>query len=254
MSSARVIVMDIGNSNTDMALFENSQLIESDFLPSLAEYAEKICRIAEDWNRQKPVESVVIASVVPALGDLMVTRLESHLSVQPLMVEDFKTQLLPLRVDRPETVGVDRIVNCYAARELYGAPAIVISLGTATTFEVISSEGDYLGGAIVPGVKISLEALTQKAALLPPAILKKPKRLIAKNTLEHMESGIYYGTVGMIEGMVKRLRAEIGAEAPVIATGGLSTILLDEGVFDHHEPRLTLKGLELIWRRMRRSE
>jgi type III pantothenate kinase len=171
------------------------------------------------------------------------------MGVQPVMVEDFKTQLLPLKVDRPETVGVDRVVNAYAAVHLFGCPAIVVSLGTATTFEAISDQGEYLGGAIAPGVKISLEALTQRAALLPPGKLEKPRHIIAKNTLEHMQSGIYYGTCSLMEGMVKRFRNLLGETARVIGTGGISQLFADEGIFDHHEPLLTLKGLELIHRR-----
>ena len=206
MISSRLITIDIGNSNTDLALFNREQFIKHDYLPSVAEYADKICHIAKSWQEEAPIESIIIASVVPALGDMLETLLQSHLQITPIMVEDFKTRLFPICVDRPETLGVDRIANCYAAIHLFGPPAIVVSLGTATTFEAISRDGEYLGGCIAPGMKISLEALTQKAALLPPVSLKKPNRLIAKNTLEHMESGIYYGTVSQIEGVVKRMK------------------------------------------------
>ncbi|MGC9328700.1 MAG: type III pantothenate kinase, partial [Candidatus Hinthialibacter sp.] len=166
----------------------------------------------------------------------------------PMMVEDFKTDLLPLRVDRPETVGVDRIVNCYAVAHLFSVPAIVISLGTATTFEAISAHGEYLGGAIAPGVKLSLESLTQRTALLPPAVIEKPKDVIGKNTLDHMKSGVFYGALSMMEGMVKRFKLKLGDQTAVIGVGGLSALFADEGLFDYHEPHLTLKGLELIHR------
>ncbi len=171
--SPSLVAIDIGNSRTNIALFESGALIKSDFLPSSAEYLERLCNTAEKWRSQSPFEYVVAASVVPALGDLMNTLVENQLGITPIMVEDFKTELMPLRVDRPETVGVDRVVNCYAAAHLYGCPAIVVSLGTATTFEAISPDGEYLGGAIAPGVKISLEALTQKNRSSPSRYMEK---------------------------------------------------------------------------------
>ncbi len=248
MNAQRIIAVDIGNSSTNIGLFQGSEILKHDFLPSAAEYSEKICQIVDEWRSEALIEHVIVASVVPALGDLLATLVGSRQGCRTMRVEDFKTTLLPLKVDHPETVGVDRITNCYAALHLLGAPVIVVSLGTATTFEVISPEGEYIGGAIAPGVKISLEALTQRTSLLPPAILTKPKRIVAKNTLEHMESGIYYGTVSLIEGMIQRIRADIGQEIPVVGTGGVSSVIAAEGIFDRHEPQLTLKGLELIHR------
>ncbi|RJP33710.1 MAG: type III pantothenate kinase [Candidatus Omnitrophota bacterium] len=249
MNACRIITLDVGNSAADIGLFEDANLITTDFLPSSADSVERICLIAERWHQENELEHVMIASVVPALGDLLAVQIEQRLRKIPIMVEDIKTQLLPLRVDRPETVGVDRIVNCYAAVHLYGSPAVVISLGTATTFEAISADGRYIGGAIAPGVNISLEALTRRAALLPPIDLhEKPERIIGKNTVEHMKSGIFFGTVSMIEGMARRMKSIVGDQAKVIATGGMSSIFAQEGVFDVHEPFLTLKGLELIHR------
>lgn len=246
MKNTSLLAIDIGNSRTNLAIFDQHELVKHDFFPSAAEYAEKVCNRAIEWKKTYFFEQIVMSSVVPALGDLLVTLLHSSLSIIPFTLEEHKTRLIPLMVDRPETVGVDRIVNSYGAIHLFGCPAIVISLGTATTFEVISEKGEYLGGAIAPGVKISMEALSQRTALLPPAILKKPERIIAKNTLEHLQSGIYYGTVSLIEGMAKRLKTIVGDRAKVIGTGGISSIIAEEGIFDHHEPLLTLKGLEII--------
>ncbi|MBN2326374.1 MAG: type III pantothenate kinase [Candidatus Omnitrophica bacterium] len=246
MKSDRIIAIDIGNSATDLGLFSGANLLKYDFLPSLPEYSEKLCHIIESWKTG--LEHVVIGSVVPSLGDLLETMLVERRGDSPMMVEDFKTELLPLRVDRPETVGVDRIVNCYAVKHLFTLPAIVISLGTATTFEAISSNGEYLGGAIVPGIKISLDSLTQRTALLPPVAIEKPKNIIGKNTLDHMKSGVYFGALSMMEGMVMRFRSKLGDHASVIGVGGLSKLFAEEGLFDHHEPYLNLKGLELIHR------
>ncbi|MEW6236296.1 MAG: type III pantothenate kinase [Candidatus Omnitrophota bacterium] len=250
MAAPKILAIDIGNSCTNLGVFEGSALIAKDFFPSSPEYADKIRLRVEDWQKERPFERAVISSVAPALGDLLVTIIEEQTEKKPIMVEACKTQLLPLLVDRPETVGVDRIVNCCAAIHYYGAPAIVVSLGTATTFEAISAQGEYLGGAIAPGVKISLEALTQRTALLPPVIWKKPKQIIAKNTIGHMESGIYYGTISLIEGMAKRIKAVLGEKTAVIGTGGISALLADENVFDYYDPFLTLRGLELIYRRL----
>lgn len=246
MKHWRIIAIDIGNSATNLALFTGDRMEEYDFFPSAPEYSEKVCERIESW--QPDLHHIVIGSVVPALGDLLETRIKERHNTTPMMVEDFKTELIPLRVDRPETVGVDRIVNCYAVLRLFGAPAIVISLGTASTFEAIDEKGEYIGGAIAPGIKISLEALTQRTALLPPAVLERPKEIIGKNTLDHMKSGIYYGALGAIEGMIKRMKPILGERAVVVGTGGISSLFADEGVFDHHDPYLTLKGLEWIHR------
>ncbi|MBI1390434.1 MAG: type III pantothenate kinase [bacterium] len=244
-----LLALDIGNSRINYGAFQDGALTRQDYLPSSPEYAEKICATLDEWRNELGAGAVIIASVVPRLGDLMSTLIEEHLGLSPIAVENFKQDLLPLRVDRPETVGVDRVVNCYAAIHLYGAPAIVISMGTATTFEAISREGEYIGGAIAPGVRISLEALTQRTALLPPAVWRKPARIIGKNTLSQMEAGIFYGSLSQIEGMARRLRDELGDDARVIGTGGISTLLKDEGVFDAQEPVLTLKGLNEIYQR-----
>ncbi len=246
MDPIRIVAIDIGNSSTDVGLFEDSTLLQHDFLPSASEYSEKIYGIVESLTPN--LDHVVIGSVVPALGDLLETLIFERRNIAPLMVDDFKTELLPLLVDRPKSVGVDRIVNCFAVSRLYDLPAIVVSLGTATTFEAISADGEYLGGAIAPGVKISLEALTQRTALLPPVVWDKPKELIAKNTLDHMKSGIYYGSLSMIEGMIRRIKQKLGGKATVIGTGGVSNIFADENIFDIHDTHLNLRGLELVSR------
>ncbi len=248
MNPPKILALDIGNSRTKLAIFINHTMEKSDFLPSQPEYAEKICLITDKWYQDYAFQEIIISSVVPAQSDMLQTMMSERYHQKIIMVEDIKTQLLPLKVDRPETVGVDRVVNSYAAIQLCGTPCIVISLGTATTFEVISTYGEYLGGAICPGVRISMEALTQRTALLPPPVWKKPKSIIAKNTMAHMESGIYYGTLSLIEGMVQRMKPEVGKNTKIVCTGGLSTILAQENIFDYHEPHLTLKGLERIHR------
>lgn len=242
----RILTIDTGNSRINFGMFEDGELVISDFVFTAPEEALKISGIIAEWRGNKPYDQIIISSVVPNVGDLLVSHLESTLRQNVTVVNDFKTKLMPLLVDHPETVGVDRVVNCFAALKLYGVPAVVISMGTATTFEVISPKGEYLGGAIVPGVRISIEALTRRTALLPPGVWEKPQSIIAKNTVEHMKAGIYYGTVSLIEGMVKRYKEALGMNAKVIITGGISEVIKDEPVFDIHDPFLILKGLYQI--------
>jgi len=151
--------------------------------------------------------------------------------------------------DNPQEVGADRIVNAVAAKALYGTPLIVIDFGTATTFDVISKEGDYLGGAIAPGVTVAAEALVQRTAKLPRVELVVPNRAIGTNTISSMQSGIMYGYVGLVEGMVARLRDELGGEARVIATGGLAEhIACQTAVIEDVDQNLTLEGLKLLYK------
>lgn len=248
MSSTRLLAVDIGNTSTDIALFEHTQLRKHVFLPSTPSTFDRLGPVLNPWQVEGKLDHAILASVVPPLTPLVVNQIEYRLGITPILVEDFKTRLLPLRVDYPETVGVDRVVNCFAAIHLFELPAIVVSLGTATTFEAVSAAGEYLGGAIAPGVKISLEALTSRAALLPQIHLEKPSHLIATNSIEQIQSGVYYGALGMIEGMIGRMKSWIGARARVIGTGGISGLFAGETLFDYHEPMLTLKGLELIHR------
>jgi type III pantothenate kinase len=153
-------------------------------------------------------------------------------------------------LDRPEEVGADRLVNAVAGYELYGGPQIIVDFGTATTFDVIDEDGSYLGGAIAPGVNLSLEALRQAAAQLPRVAIGRPERVIGKNTIQAMRSGIFWGYVGMIDGMIARLREELGKPTGVIATGGLAPLFTEcSASLERADPQLTLKGLYTVWRR-----
>lgn len=239
-----LFVIDIGNTCTDIGICCGDAIQKISY-PSSQESMDAVCRFVKD---QPGKPGVIIASVVPVLGDLLSSLLENKCNIKSFLAENIKTKLLPLQVDNPGSVGIDRAVNCYAAIRLYGCPAIVVSLGTATTFEAVSAGGEYLGGAIAPGVMISLEALSQKTALLPAVHLNKPKKIIAANTIEHIESGIFYGTISLVEGMVKRMKSVLGESTHVIGTGGISNVFAEEGIFDYHEPDLTLKGLQQVYR------
>jgi type III pantothenate kinase len=157
---------------------------------------------------------------------------------------------MPILYEPPRDVGADRIVNAVAAYEAYGGPCIVVDFGTATTFDAISAKGEYLGGAICPGIGISAEALFQRAAKLPRVDIVKPKAVIGKNTVGSMQAGLFYGYLSLVEGIVARMREEMGGRPKVVATGGLAQLVLgDSTVVDHLDPLLTLNGLRILYER-----
>ena len=249
MADELLMAVEMGNSATDVGLFRGDELIEVEHLPTVEAAAPMIGNLAERWRAGYETDMpAVLASVVPQYNRALREELAKATDRDVIYVNAFRTELIPLDVDQPQSVGVDRIVNSVAAIHLVGKPVLVTSLGTATTFEVIDGEGKYIGGAIAPGVGISAEALSIKAALLAPFEWRKPDRMIGKTTLEHMRSGSYYGTRAMLEGMVQRFREELGTRAPWVATGGFSRLLAEDGIFDHHEPYLGLKGLAIIGR------
>lgn len=249
MDNKMLLAVEMGNSATDVALFRGEEILEIEHLPTLEATAAMVANLAERWQAAYECELIpVFASVVPPFIPPVKEALTQNAGRETIYVNTFRTDLIPLQVEQPHAVGVDRVVNAVAAIHLVGRPVLVTSLGTATTFEVIDAEGRYLGGAICPGVGISSEALTQRAALLAPIGWEKPELLIGKTTLEHMQSGTYYGTLSMLQGMTERLREALGCPAPLVGTGGYSHLLAAEGVFDVHEPHLGLKGLALIGR------
>jgi type III pantothenate kinase len=203
-----------------------------------------------DRSDQDPaaVEGVVVASVVPPLTGIFEKLAIRYFGRPPLVIgTDVHTGVRVL-LDSPGEVGADRVVNAVAAYRRYGGPACVVDLGTATTFDVLSSEGDYLGGAIAPGVGVAAEALFQRTAKLPRIDLVRPPAAIGKNTIQAMQSGLLFGYVGLVEGLVARFRAELGPEMKVIATGGLASLIAAEtDVIDAVDPWLTLEGLRLVW-------
>ncbi len=252
MTGHFLMTVEVGNTTIDVGLFRDDELIEVENLPTLDAAAPMLGNLAERWRTGYEVElTAILASVVPTHNRPIREELAKATERDVVYVNAIRTGLIPLLVEQPQSVGVDRIVNSVAAVNLIGPPIIITSLGTATTFEAIDRDGQYIGGAICPGVGISAEALSQKAALLAPFAWEKPERLIGKTTLDHMRSGSFYGTISMIEGMVRRFRQEIGEEAQLVGTGGFSHLLAGEGIFQHHEPHLSLKGLAIIGRQKR---
>jgi type III pantothenate kinase len=202
------------------------------------------------------VDGLSVCSTVPAVLHEMRDMAARHYgSVPTVIVEPGVRTGIPVLVDNPREVGTDRILNALAAFRLYGGPAIVVDFGTATTFDVVSARGEYLGGAIAPGIGISLDALGERGAQLRKVELARPRSVIAKNTVEALQSGVLYGFAGQVDGVVGRMVAELGQrreDVTVVATGGLAALVLDESAtLDRYEPWLTLVGLCLVWLRNR---
>jgi type III pantothenate kinase len=194
------------------------------------------------------VHGIVMASVVPPLTGTFQQACEKYLGRQPLVVDAGVKTGVRVKYDDPKGVGADRVVDAAAVQKLYGGPACIVDLGTGTTFDAISEEGDYLGGAIAPGLGIAAEALFQRTAKLPKVDLLRPPTAIGRNTVNAIQSGLIFGYVGLVEGMVARFRAELGPNMKVIATGGLANVLASETrVFDVIAPWLTLDGLKIVW-------
>ena len=198
----------------------------------------------------KDVEAIIISSVVPSLIVPFSKMCERYFHIKPLVVGPGTKTGICIKYENPREVGADRIVNAVAAYHKHGGPLIIIDFGTATTFCALTEKGDYLGGAIAPGIGISSEALFQRTSKLPRIELKRPKSVICRNTVTSMQSGIIYGAAGQIDEIVRRMKEELGGEAKVIATGGLANLIAEvSSTIDAVEPFLTLEGLRLICER-----
>lgn len=254
-----LFVVDIGNTNIVMGLFEGGKLGHSWRVSTRREQTSHeysvLCRnlFSLDGLTPECVNGVAISSVVPPLNDCFEQLAKGFFKVNPLFVEPACQDLMPIRYHHPSDVGADRIVNALAAYSLHGGPAIVVDFGTATTFDAVSPSGEYLGGIIAPGIGISAEALFLKAARLPKIEIRRPAHAIGQTTVESMQSGVFYGYIGLVEGILRRMKAEMGSPI-VIATGGLAKLIATEYQgFDHIEEDLTLQGLRLFYERSRQG-
>lgn len=249
-----LLAIDIGNSDTKLGVFEGKELratwhMATNIHRTADEYAALLFNLLRPENLDRSdIKDIVMCSVVPPLVTTFEELSQRYFHSSPLVVGAGVKTGVRIRMDNPREVGTDRIVNAAAAHHLYGGPVIIIDLGTATTFDTVSKEGDYIGGAIAPGIVTAAEALFTRAAMLPRVELSRPKRAIGTNTIAAMQSGIVFGYVALIEGMVARIQKELGERAKVVATGGFAEPLVKEtSVIDEVNPNLTLVGLRLIY-------
>lgn len=255
-----LLVLDVGNTNTTMGLYEGSNLVNSWRLTSerqrtVDEYGIMCRTLLQLAGRDpKDITDIAVSSVVPPMDFTLHKMVEVYFHLQPLFV-DTTNAGMPVLYDDPSEVGADRVVNAVAAYAKYGGPCVAVDFGTATTFDAISQAGEYLGGVIVPGIQISAEALFQRAARLRRIDIRRPEKVIGTNPTGSLQSGLYYGNVALVDGVIEKIMEELGAQARVIATGGLAP-LISRGsrLIEAVEPDLTLEGLRIIYERNRESK
>lgn len=262
-----LLAIDVGNTNIVLGVFREPDwtLVHSWRLTTLRERTSDelgilVTGLCERHAvTRERISGIVMASVVPPLTGTMLAMLRDYFGHTPLNVEPAVNSGMPILYDNPTEVGADRVVNGIAAYELHARarqlPAIVVDFGTATTFDAISAAGEYLGGVICPGPQISADALFQRAARLPRIEVRRPDHVIGRTTVASMQSGLFWGYVDMVEGLVRRMQAELGGAAVVVATGGLAVMVAPEtSLIDHVDADLTLRGLQLVWARQQQSK
>lgn len=252
-----LLAFDVGNTNIVIGLFKGETLladwrISSDRLKTTDEYGLLLEQLFRCSNLVRDeVSAVIISSVVPNLTGTLKAMSERYFHLQPMVVGAGIKTGMPLRYENPKEVGADRIVNAVAGKVLYGVPLIILDFGTATTFCVINDKGEYLGGAIAPGIGVSANALIEKTSQLPKVEFVAPPTVIGRNTVNAIQSGLFYGYCALVDGMVRRIIGELGyqeGEVTVLATGGLAEVMQkDSETIQIVDPLLTLYGLRLIY-------
>lgn len=246
-----LLAIDVGNTNTVLGMFDGEDLsaswrIKTDARTTADEMVLTFRGLlAGEWE----ITGIALCSTVPAVLREMRVMLDRYFGDVPTVIVEPGTKTgVPVLTDNPKEVGADRIVNTIAAHHQYGGPCIVVDFGTSTNLDVVSAKGEFLGGALAPGIEISLDALSQRAAQLRKVELVRPRSVIGKNTVEALQSGALYGFAGQVDGLVDRIVDELGEVTAVVATGGLAPIVvLESQTITHHDPELTLTGLRLVF-------
>jgi len=249
-----LLAIDIGNTNLTLGLYEGGQLgahwrLATDHNRMPDEYGLQFLGLLQNAGKTiSDIHGISLASVVPPLTGRVVQACREYLKQEPLVVDAGVKTGIKIRYDDPKAVGADRVCDAVAVLKIYGGPACVVDFGTATTFNAITKEGEYLGGAITAGINLAAESLFTHAAKLPRIDFQRPPSVIGRNTIHAMQSGLLFGYVSMVEGMVARFKSELGSEMKVIATGGMAEIIAKETqVVNFIAPWLTLDGLRMIW-------
>jgi type III pantothenate kinase len=249
-----LLAVDVGNTQTVLGLFDGESLVESWRVATEAErtgdeLAALLADLLDLRNRSfEDVSGICLSSTVPLLVRAYETLAEQHIEAPLLVLGPGTKTGIPILYDDPREVGPDRIANAVAARERYGAPCIVVDFGTSTNFDAVSTDGEYVGGVLAPGIETSMDALFARAARLTKVDFVQPSSVIGKNTVSSLQSGLVYGFAGQVDGIVERMRGELGDTAPAIATGGLASLIAPHArTIEKVDPLLTLDGLRLVW-------
>lgn len=253
-ATEKLVAVDIGNTSVNIGIFEGEQLLANWHLGSVAqrmadEYASLLLGLLQYADIQAgELNRVIMCSVVPPLTTTFEEVFKTYFKATPLVVGAGIKSGVKIRMDNPREVGADRIVNAAAARVLYPGACIIVDMGTATTFDTLSESGEYIGGAIAPGIATSAQAIVEKTSKLPKIEIIHPAKAIGSNTVSAMQSGVYFGYIGLVEELVRRIQADLGQKARVVATGGYASLIAEGSrIFDIVRPDLTLQGLRFIY-------
>lgn len=251
-----LLAVDIGNTTIDLGVFEGKSLlqhwkIKSEREKTCDEYAVTLLNLFSFSGLEvKKIKSVLLSSVVPPLTPVFEDLSQKMFEVKALVVGPGLRTGMAILYENPLEVGADRVVAAVAAFEKHGGPCIVVDFGTATTFDAVSSQGEYIGGSIAPGIQISAEALYLKTARLPRIEIKKPKKAIGRTTVSSMQSGLYFGYIGLVSNIIEEIKKELGTKASVVSTGGFAAQISSEiKAIDFYEPNLVLEGLRIVYER-----